>query len=449
MPTKSRRDKPEGTDVAGTGRRGALEALEQVSQMVAGDLELDEVLPSAMRAAALAMDAEACSILLNDTAADALRFHFAEGPQTAGLESACLPINDESLAGWVAGHGEPLVVPDAYADRRFNPSYDAQTGFRTRSLVCVPLVARGKLLGVIQILNRHDGRPFGEDDLELAHAVASLVAVAILNAEEHEARLQAERLATVGQTVAGTAHCIKNILAGLQAGAYIINENLAPDADEQVLYGWGVVKSNMGFLSNIILDMLNYSRPRKPLLQPCDTGSLCGDIARLLGEQAAAKGVEIIAASEVGEVRMDETAIRRCLLNLVGNAIDACAGGGTVRLEAARGESDGDFILRVEDNGGGIEPEALEKIFDPFFSTKGGKGTGLGLPVTKKIVEEHGGRIRVNSTPGAGTVFTLLLPMGTPDKKPNEHGFGGGAADRHSKGAGAADEKSTGRGRRT
>jgi signal transduction histidine kinase len=173
----------------------------------------------------------------------------------------------------------------------------------------------------------------------------------------------------------------------------------------------------MGFLSNIILDMLNYSKPRKPLLQPCDVQSLCEDVARLVGEQAAAKGVAISVASEVGEVQIDETAIRRCLLNLVGNAVDACEGGGTVRLEAVQGDSGSEFALRIQDDGSGIEPQALEKIFDPFFSTKGGKGTGLGLPVTKKIVEEHGGHVRVDSTPGSGTVFTLVLPVGTPVEK--------------------------------
>ncbi len=414
MPTKTRRHESEDMDVPGISRRRALEALEQVSQMVAGDLELKTVQESATRAAAEALDAEACSILLKDAAADTLRFHFADGPQANGLAAACLPINDQSIAGWVAGHGEPLLVPDAYADGRFNPAYDTQTGFRTRSLVCVPLVAKGKLLGVIQLLNRRDGRPFGDEDLQLAHAVASLVAAAILNAEEHEALLQAERLATVGQTVAGMAHCIKNILAGLQAGSYIVDENLPPNADEQVRYGWGVVKSNMGFLSSIILDMLNYSRPRKPLCQPCDVGSLCEDVVRLLGEQAAAKGVVLTTRAEIGTVRIDETAIRRCLINLVGNAIDACGANGTVQVEVTRGESAGEFILRVRDNGSGIEPVAVEKIFDPFFSTKGGKGTGLGLPVTKKIVEEHGGRIQVESEQGTGTVFRLILPTQPP-----------------------------------
>jgi len=396
---------------ASDGHR-ALRALIQVSQMVAGSLNLADVLRSSMQAAAEAMNAEACSILLKDRDADALRFHIVDGPQTRGLGAAALPINDHSIAGWVANHQEPVLIPDAYRDARFNRDWDLKTGFRTKSILCAPLISQDRQVGVMQILNRRDGQSFDGYDLVLSQTVASLIAVAIHNAEEHEARIQAERLATIGQTIAGMAHCVKNILNGLRAGSYIIDQQMSDDDTSKVAGGWKIVKKNMMLLSNIVMDMLSYSKRRKPLYQPCRIGDLCEDIVGLLQQQAGDRGVTLVTSSGLDEVCVDESGIRRCLINLVGNAIDACsADGGLVKVDAVAAEADDRFAIRVRDNGCGMEPEACEKIFDAFFSTKGGKGTGLGLAVTKKIVEEHGGEIRVQSVRGEGTEFALILPV--------------------------------------
>jgi signal transduction histidine kinase len=200
-----------------------------------------------------------------------------------------------------------------------------------------------------------------------------------------------------------------------------MDKNLPAEADSRVARGWQMVKKNMQLLSNIVLDMLSYSRKRKPLYQECEIGDLCQDVVGLLEQQAREKAVVLAARSRVGTVCVDEAGIRRCLINLVGNAIDACPGeGGRVEVEvepALLGESPSAtggpdrFAIRVRDNGCGIAPAARDQLFKAFFSTKGGKGTGLGLPVTKKIVEEHGGTIQVDSRPGEGTEFTLLLPM--------------------------------------
>jgi len=403
------RDRVTGPEAAVPDDHRALRALVQVSQMVAGSLDLADVLRSSIHAAAEAMNAEACSILLKDAEADALRFHIVDGPQTRGLTSAAVPIDDHSIAGWVAKHQEPVLIPDAYRDARFNCDWDVKTGFRTKSIVCAPLISQDRQVGVMQILNRRDGESFDGYDLVLSQAVAGLIAVAIRNAEEHEARIKAERLATIGQTIAGMAHCVKNILNGLRAGSYIIDQQMTDEADSKMARGWKIVRKNMMLLSNIVMDMLSYSKQRRPLYQPCRVGDLCEDVVGLLQQQAAEKGVTLTTSSDLDKVSVDASGIRRCLINLVGNAIDACSdSGGLVKVDAVA-ETDERFVIRVRDNGCGMEPEAREKIFDAFFSTKGGKGTGLGLAVTKKIVEEHGGEIRVESVRGEGTEFALVL----------------------------------------
>jgi len=391
-----------------------LEALTRVSQMIAGDLDLAAVLRSAIHAAADAMRAEACSILLQNADGQEMHFRVVEGPQTGDLAQVAVPINDHSIAGWVARHQRSALVPDAYRDSRFTPAYDKRTGFRTRSVICVPLVAKERCLGVIQLLNRRDGEAFDRDDLELAEAVAGLIAVAIHNAEEHQARLKAERLAAVGQTIAGMAHFVKNILNGLRAGCYIIDQHLDGEAESGVVHGWQIVKRNMQQLSTVVLDMLHYSRDRKPQCRPCRVGALCEDVVALLQHQAGEKGVTLVTSCDVEQACVDEDAISRCLINLIGNAIDACAAGSMIRLEAEPHPNPARFVLRVRDNGCGIPPDECDKIFNPFYSTKGGKGTGLGLAVTLKTVREHRGEVQVDSTPGRGTTFSLVLPLAPP-----------------------------------
>jgi signal transduction histidine kinase len=418
--SKQKRSRDSSKAASGTpesGEPATLSVLLHVSQMVGGTLELGKVIRSAMDAAAGAMNAEACSVLLRseDTGGEELDFYIAEGPSAKPLQKARVPVNDESVAGWVAGHGQALLVPDTYKDSRFDPTYDALTGFHTRNMVCAPLLAKGRQLGVIQIINRLDGKSFDDHDLELLKAVASLVAVAIYTAEEHEERLKAERLAVVGRAVAGLAHCVKNILNSLQFSSYMLDQSIPKDEKSAptAVRGWNILKRNLQFLSDVVLDMLSYSKKRKPLLQQCQVNDTCRDVAGLLAQQAAEREVtlETRLSDEVSDAWIDEAGIKRCLINLAGNAIEACEEKGEVCIETRPSEKEGWFEISVSDDGCGIDADCLKKIFDPLFSTKGEKGTGLGLAVTKKIVEEHGGGIDVESTPGRGTRFTLVLPV--------------------------------------
>jgi signal transduction histidine kinase len=412
------KDKPmapaEGADLELQRRVAAV--LLEVSQMIGSDLALGTVLRSAMDAVAAAMNAEACSILLRSRGSDELCFHIVKGDHTGSLPGARIPIDDHSIAGWVAGHDQVLSVPDAYADARFNPEYDRETGFRTRSVLCAPLHVKDKQVGVIEMFNRRDGREFDAWDCELIKAVASLVAVAIDSAAEHEALLKAERLAAVGQAIAGMAHYTRNILNNLQFAASIVDENLTAQAGDEdpARRAWAVISRNIGLLSDVVLDMLSYSKTREPVRTPCSLDELIGDVVSLLRPRAERSGVTVGAAAEgtVGPVSIDREGIRRCLINLVGNAIEACGPGGRVTVSTAPGAATGTFLLEVRDTGCGVPPELQARIFEPMFSTKGSKGTGLGLAVSKKIVDEHGGTIRLHSEPGRGTTFTLELPAG-------------------------------------
>ena len=289
-------------------------------------------------------------------------------------------------------------------------------GAHSTSAMCAPLRAREAILGIIYVDGLGGTGSFSPRDLQLLTAMANQVGIALENAGFAEARLADERFAAIGQAVAGLSHYIKNILSCMQGGAQIVQRGLEQESTDTIGRGWGIVRRNERKISELVLDMLNYSGANEPLREPCNIDRLVEDIAEPLAEEAAKEvRVERDLAPDLPTAYLDPRAIHRCLLNLVSNAIDAVPEtGGLVRLVSRFDPAERTVRLSVSDNGCGIDPELLPTIFDVFASTKGARGTGLGLAVVKKLVEEHGGRVEAQSTPGQGSTFTLVLPIHPP-----------------------------------
>jgi signal transduction histidine kinase len=242
--------------------------------------------------------------------------------------------------------------------------------------------------------------------------------------EENRLRCQLienERLAAIGQTVAELAHCIKNILNGLKGGSYLINIGLKRKETGMVNEGWKTVQKGISRISRLSLDMLNYSHDRKPDLQPTDPFLLAKETTEMVFQAAKMEGIEIVLQGQEGPaVLLDPTQIGRALLNLIDNALDACREKIYLENEKPRVEvkvvrSGGEIRFTVQDNGMGIDPEVQDQLFKRFYSTKESGGTGLGLPVTQKIVVEHQGSLKWESIPGKGSAFSLLLPAYSAD----------------------------------
>ena len=241
--------------------------------------------------------------------------------------------------------------------------------------------------------------------------------MAIDNARLQDQRVNQERLAAIGQTVSGLAHCIKNILNVIVNGSHILDYGIKQNDLEKVAKGWDIVKNSNTFLSQLVLDMLTYSKERMPECRALDINEVCQSICKLCTEMGRAHNTEIIFEGDpsLEAVRADEKDIKRCLINLMVNAMDACGEeGGVVRVSTGLSEKEDHYFITINDNGCGIPEEQQEYLFEVFFSTKGSKGTGLGLAVTKKIIEEHKGLIEVESEFGYGTTFTITLPKKPP-----------------------------------
>lgn len=228
---------------------------------------------------------------------------------------------------------------------------------------------------------------------------------------------QSARMAAIGETVAGVAHYIKNILTGLKGGGYVINSGIRKNNMALVKDAWNMLEKSIEQIGHIVMDMLVYAKDRKPEYQCVDPNELVMEVLNLLKEKAELSGVKIVHELTPGlkEVSIDRMAMHHCLLNLVTNAVDACTlegimeGEGVVTVKTDNPEP-WSLRIRVIDNGMGMDRDTQKKIFTGFFSTKGYKGTGLGLPVTQKIIKEHGGELAFESEPGKGSTFALSLP---------------------------------------
>jgi signal transduction histidine kinase len=319
-------------------------------------------------------------------------------------------------------HG--VLVSDVYTDDRFR-AVESLHRHNIREAICVPMKGRREIVGVLfldtqsslkQAMTRGlDSTKFKEDHLHLASAIAHQAAIAVEESRYHEALVNAERLAAVGQTIAALSHHIKNIMQGVRFGADMVRSAIKEDDQELLSKGWRLVERNQNRIDDLILDMLSYSKEREPLVEATDLNKLCEDVLELVRGRATERGIAIEWRSGTGvnAVPCDGDGIHRAVLNLASNAVDALEDRPNAKLSMqALIEPDGNWAkIIVMDNGPGIPEEKHEDIFKPFVSTKGSRGTGLGLPVSRKIVREHGGDILVQSVPDKGSKFTIRLPM--------------------------------------
>ncbi len=329
-----------------------------------------------------------------------------------------------TITEYVLKEEQGVLVSDASHDDRFS-SGQSIVRFGIREALCVPMKGRHGTLGVLYLDTRttaqdiiEKGTPtgrFGEDHLMLAIAIGHQAALALEETRYYQAMVHAERLAAVGQTIAAISHHIKNILQGLRTGGDVLKMGIQEKNDTLVAQGWRAVEKNQERIYNLVMDMLSYSKDREPALEPTDVNGVIREVLELAKGRAEERQVQLQLklADSLPVVGADPEGLHRALLNIVGNALDAVdeAVSPTVAISSAL-EPDGLWVrITVADNGVGIAPEKMAELFKPFFSTKGTRGTGLGLAVSRKILREHGGDILVQSQPGKGSRFALRLPV--------------------------------------
>ncbi len=311
---------------------------------------------------------------------------------------------------------EGVLSSNAMSDPRFAKG-DSVQQFHIRSALCSPIEFGDRKFGAIYVDSSIANYTFTPEQLALLNAIARHTGLALANAEGFAKRLQTERLAAIGETVASLSHSIKNILQGLRGGADVVEMGLKKEDLKIARGGWAILKRNIDRIMGLTLNMLAYSARRTLEYELTKVGALLEDCAQLLHDQCVARGVALIidADPEMPPVQMDPSLMHQALVNLMGNAVEAVepqTGAVTVKASYMPGQGASRAMVRIDviDNGPGIAADRHQSIFQPFQTTKGLRGTGLGLAVTKRIIEEHGGRIRLESVAGRGATFSVILP---------------------------------------
>lgn len=260
----------------------------------------------------------------------------------------------------------------------------------------------------------------------LRNAEGEVEAVIEMGIDITQIRELQTQLASIGLLVGSISHGIKGLLTGLDGGIYMVNSGFAKDKPERIEKGWEMVQRNVERIRSMVLDILYYAKDRELVVEDVDLPAIVSDFRDGLEKKAsdADVAIDVRIAADVGIFQGDPQAIRAMLLNLLENSLDACRMDKEkrehgLRLEIRRAAPW--MVIEVEDNGLGMDRETREKLFSLFFSSKGIKGTGLGLFISNKIVDKHGGDIAVDSEPGRGTRFTVRLPLvANPSIKPGE-----------------------------
>ena len=407
-----------------TRARSNLQVMYRTSLAVSHTLDIDELLGRILELVFEWVEADRGCIMLIDPETRELRTKARRDRKTGDAGTMAI---SRTILDYVLDRREGVLTSDAQDDDRFAGGNSVvRTG--VREAICVPLQGRYDIVGVIYVdttvpvvqAAQAGHRRFSDDHLKLMIAIGHQAALAVEDTTYYSAMVQSERLAGVGQALATLSHHIKNILQGIRGGSYVVEMGLENDDLAVARRGWDIVRRNQDKISSLVMDMLSFSKEREPDPTSTDLGSLVDDIVETVGQRAAEQGTTIHWQRPAGLPRLlfDPVAMSRAVLNVVTNALDAVEGraDGAVTIGVGIDRDDGLARITVTDNGPGMSPEVLAQIFTLFVSTKGARGTGLGLTVSRKILREHDGDIRASSRIGAGSSFVLEFPARTgPD----------------------------------
>ncbi|NLF31388.1 MAG: FHA domain-containing protein [Planctomycetes bacterium] len=336
---------------------------------------------------------------------------YNDGEKTDGA----VPLS-RTIVNHVVEHQVGVLCSNAMGDKRFTKGHSVHD-FGIQSVLCVPIVGRERILGVIHVDSAVSNLTYSTEQLRLLTAIGYQTGLALENVQLYEASVKSERLAAVGEAVASLSHSIKNILQALQAGADVVDMAVGGGKLDQAREAWPIVTRNLDRINSLIVNMLAFSKQRQPLLQSIAINHVVTECVDLLTARADERGVALLTdLGDVPAIPADVEGLHQAVLNLMTNALDVVADTtGAVTIRTSFDTMDRVARIAVADNGLGMDAGTRARIFEPFFSTKGQKGTGLGLAVTRKVVEEHGGRIEVDAAPGRGSIFTIVLPSTPPE----------------------------------
>jgi signal transduction histidine kinase len=323
-------------------------------------------------------------------------------------------VASRTIINHVLATREGLLCANAMTDERFaeGDSQDSIHRLGLRSTICVPVLLREEVEGIIHMDCSMSHHTYTQEQLRLAVAVARFTAMAIENARLLETRVRTERLAAAGETVAYLSHHIRNIVQGMQGGASLLEIGIRRGEIDVIKDGWGIVHRNLDRTIHLTMNMLTFSKERQPRMLTAQLNKTVEDALSLVQRRADEKSVMVLSElDDVPAFPFDPHGMHQVIHNIVLNAIEAVPPhSGRVNVNTHYDSEHTRVEVTIHDNGPGVAPEMSESLFEAFHSSKGHGGTGLGLAAARKIVHEHGGSVTVESPPGEGTIFRVVLP---------------------------------------
>ncbi len=392
--------------IAIESRYQKLQNLIDASKSINSTLDLDKLLGLILDAATKSIGADRGTLYLVDDVKKELWSKILQGSNMIEIR---LPVG-KGLSGFVAEKGETILIPDTYADPRFNPEIDKQSGYRTRNMLCMPMKNKdGKLIGVFQLLNKKEGA-FDAEDVNFIDAFSAHASVAIENARLAQEMVQNERLSAVGRMASVIIHDIKNPMGTLRVYAQVMkkksgNEEANKLADEMI--------RQVDRFVNMTQEILDFTRGVSASnFQDMEFKTVMDDVLSFIEKDLEKNNVKLVKNPNFeGIVTMDQDKIVRVFYNIASNARDAMPQGGMLTLTTAL---DGDYVrIDFKDTGTGMPDEVKKKIFEPFMTYGKKHGTGLGMAIVKKVIDDHHGTIDIESEMGHGTTITIRFPVKT------------------------------------
>ena len=409
----------------GDERRRELETILRFNALINSSLRIEDVLNYAMEWAEEFIDAEASTVYELDEEKSELFIRIARGAKKESVERIKFELG-KGISGHVVQTGQPMVIQDVRKEKRFSPKFDRITGFRTRSMICVPLILRGKTIGALQVLNKKSGDLFTQIDVELLTSMSQQIAVAMGNAKlyrrlekrfELNARelktaqdklIRSERLVAMSHLLQGVAHEIRNPVTTIGGFARRIKKILKKDPEVDKYLSAILEESER--LESLVRQVHEYTSVLAATLTLDDIRATLHEVVNKFEPIAQQQGVSLVTKIDesLPLTRMASSQIMTALSNIMENALESMPNGGKLVLEAKQRNSQ--LFIKILDTGHGIRQEYLNSVYDPFFSSKT-HGAGLGLAVVYQIVKNHDGEITIQSQEGKGTSVTIQLPL--------------------------------------
>lgn len=321
-----------------------------------------------------------------------------------------IPVS-KTLVEWVILEKVALVSQNAGDDLRFQDS-DSIRIHNVRAIACVPLMRKDKVIGVLYTSSRTVFNTISQEDAVFAAAVANELALSIENIRLQKEALRNERMAAIGLTVSNLAHNIRNLVTLSQNAVDLMEMHLEKINDPLIDRNWRWIQQSFSGISKLTNGMLEYAKEDELHLRMTDINAMILRYRKIFDQSLAREGLEFAFALSPDNPQwmMDENQFQRAFFNLITNAIHAVKERTDGKIQVSTQVENDCLTISVGDNGCGIDAKKQNRVYDLFFTTKGTKGTGLGLPMVQKFVEKLNGKLTFKSEKGVGSTFSMAFP---------------------------------------